>query len=437
MRRVPKPGGPSAVAALACVAALLLGAASAKAKPGDLDSSFGTKGRLVTSFARGSDDRATGVVVQPNGKIVAGGSSGGRFALTRYKPRGTLDRRFGSGGKVTTRVHGLSEAGGLARGKEGKIVVVGSAEGMFAVARYRRNGSLDRAFGHRGKLTTDFGPGEDAAFAVGLQRDGKIVAAGRAEKGAEFGTDFALARYRTNGELDPSFGAGGKVTTDFGGFEESVRGLAVQRDGKIVAAGWSGSGGTTLVALARYNRDGSLDTEFDLNGKVKTPAGGAWSVAVQPDGKIVLAGWAGAPEGFAVMRYKANGSIDRSFGKRGIAKNRVSDHADDVAVQPGGKIVAVGTYCCRARRSSFAVVRYRRDGSLDKSFGSHGIVTTAIGKRAPRETAGSVARAVVVGPGGKVTVAGYAWKSKIRRFDFALARYLGRGVSRLRPKAHH
>ncbi len=224
---------------------------------GSLDPTFSTDGKVTTDFAGGFDE-AFAVALQPDGKIVAAGgavvgSSPFDFALTRYNPDGSLDPTFGTDGKATTDFGGTDEALAMALQPDGKIVAAGQAfTGSspdfavdFAVARYNPDGSLDSTFGTGGKVTTDFA-GFDAARAVALQPNGKIVAAG----GSSF--DFAVARYKKHGSLDPSFGPGGKVTTDFASSTDVARAVALQPDGKIVAAGDAATGTSFDFALARY-----------------------------------------------------------------------------------------------------------------------------------------------------------------------------------------
>jgi uncharacterized delta-60 repeat protein len=171
------------------------------------------------------------------------------------------------------------------------------------------SGALDASFGANGKVTTDFASVFDQALSIAPQPDGKIVAAGAAWSGA--GYDFALARYNRDGLPDDSFGVNGKVTTDFAGSTDMALSVAAQPDGKIVAAGFASvSGAGFNFALARYNRDGSLDDSFGVAGKVTTDFAGyidqARSVALQPDGKIVAAGYAAinGAQDFALARYE-------------------------------------------------------------------------------------------------------------------------------------
>src|SRR5262249_51395919 len=175
----------------------------------------------------------------------------------------------------------------------------------FAVARYNADGTLDTTFSFDGKVTTDFG-GDDRAFSVAIQADGKIVVAGASLTNP--GDDFALARYNPDGSLDAGFGTGGKVTTAFGSGLDHANACTIQADGKIVAVGADGGD----FALARYNSDGSLDGTFGTGGKVTTDFGGqleeAFGVAMQADGKIVAAG--AAAGGFALARYYPDGHLD-------------------------------------------------------------------------------------------------------------------------------
>jgi uncharacterized delta-60 repeat protein len=294
----------------------LAAAAPARAKAGDLDPSFGTGGKVTTDLT-GSEDNANGLVIQPDGKLVAAGGAGPGtsrdFGLARYRRNGTLDPSFGTGGLVTTDFFGFTDAAqALVRQPDGKLVAAGAAFSTdtfnfdFALARYHPNGTLDASFGTGGKVTTDLtGGGEDVAFALALQADGNLVAAGGR------GGDFALTRYHTDGTLDTSFGTGGKVTTDFVGGDDIVFALAVRPHGKLVAAGRAFTGASEDYALARYQPNGTPDPTFGSGGKVTTDFNGGFDQAldlvVQTDGKLVTAGQVGAPtvEDFGLARYRA------------------------------------------------------------------------------------------------------------------------------------
>ncbi|HSH60677.1 MAG TPA: hypothetical protein VK988_13760 [Acidimicrobiales bacterium] len=246
------------------------------------------------------------------------------FLLVRYNLNGTLDPTFGSGGAVRTNFGPTraqaARANALVIQDNGAIVAAGSTGGDFALARYNADGGLDTAFDGDGKVTTDF-ENVDAAFALAIQAEAnsfKIVAAGTGKDGG----DFALARYNPDGGLDPSFDGDGKLTTDLGSSRDQANGLVVQPDGKLVAAGGNALGGASAAdfALARYNPDGGLDPSFDGDGKVTTDFFGRGDVlralAIQPDGKLVAAGEANSVgpsfdrTDFALARYL--GSSDTS-----------------------------------------------------------------------------------------------------------------------------
>ena len=188
---------------------------------------------------------------------------------------------------------------------DGKVILAGQAyigAGLdFALVRYNSNGTLDTSFATGGKVTTnfgsDFGFDNDGANSIAVQPDGRIVAVGQARVARGFG--FALVRYNSNGTLDACFGSGGIVTTDFGVLEQGFSSagasdIAVQLDGKIVVTGRAYLDGEFRSALAQYDRTGALDTSFGTGGKATNifggDADGVSSVAVQPDGKIVVAG---------------------------------------------------------------------------------------------------------------------------------------------------
>ena len=290
------------------------------------------------------------------------------FAVVRYNTDGSLDTTFSSDGIVTTAVGSLNDTGrSVVVQSDGKILVVGSSENLtdsdFAVVRYNTDGSLDTTFSSDGKVTTAIGLDNDNANAVVLQSDGKIVIAG-----ISFGTFevFAVVRYNTDGSLDTTFSSDGKVTTAIGSRQDQARSVVVQSDGKIVAAGLSDNGSNYDFAVIRYASDGSLDTTFSGDGKLTTAVGIgidiANSVVMQSDGKIVAAGYSYnvSSEDFAVVRYNSDGSLDTTFSGDGIVTTAVgagSDFGYAVAMQSDGKIVVAG-YSYSGTKYDFAVVRY-------------------------------------------------------------------------------
>ncbi|MFJ5549166.1 delta-60 repeat domain-containing protein [Streptomyces sp. NPDC093225] len=228
---------------------------------------------------------------------------------------------------------GFDAAHAVAVQSDGKIIAVGGGTYEpptatdFALARYTADGSPDATFGAGGKVTTDFGGGSEAAFAMALQADGKIIAAGSRSTN-EGGGEFALARYTADGSLDTTFGAGGRVTTAFGGDFAQAFAMRLQADGKIVAVGHSGTFGSVDFALARYDTDGGLDAGFGAGGTVTTDIGGAFdsarAAALQADGKIIAAGYGGSAgtDDFALVRYDTDGAPDTTFGTDGRVLTR-------------------------------------------------------------------------------------------------------------------
>jgi uncharacterized delta-60 repeat protein len=345
-------------------------AAARYAADGHLDSAFDSDGKVVTAVGA-LPDVASSVALQSDGKILAAGyshnGSNTDFALVRYNTNGSLDTGF-SGDGITTTGLGSSHDSGMcvAVQADGKILVAGhtytGSYSDFGLVRFSSNGSLDSSFSGDGKVTTSFDMSNDFVGGLVVQTDGKIIVAGTASIGNVY--DFALARYNSDGSLDTSFDGDGKVTTDFGFGSELGSAIALQSDGKIVVAGWTGSGD---FAIARYSPDGSLDTTFDGDGKVTSDLGGSevgTGIAIQSDGKVIVSGSSGGQ--FALARYNSNGSLDATFDGDGKVVTAFGGGDTEVAVQPDGKIVVVGT----VTGSDIALARYNADGSLDLSFDS-------------------------------------------------------------------
>ena len=290
-------------------------------------------------------------------------------------------------------------------------------------------GDLDPIFGAGGKVTSSVGGKDDISYSVALQLDGKIIVAGYMVNSGNT-ADFALARYTASGAPDTGFGNGGKVTTDFAGKDDFGYSVALQPDGKIVVAGFAtnASGGTDF-AMARYTTAGVLDTGFGTGGKVTTDFAGkndfGSSLALQPDGKIIVAGYtinATDNANFALARYTASGVLDTGFGTGGkVTTGFGTGNAVGfgVALQADGKILVTG-YSDLNSTISFALARYTASGAQDAGFGTGGRVTTSFGD-------GSVGYSVAVQPDGKIVVAG-ASTSSSGNYSFSLARYSAGGI---------
>jgi uncharacterized delta-60 repeat protein len=331
---------------------------------GSLDSTFGSGGIVNASFSGLSIGTLTGLALQSNGSIVVAGSgsngAANQFLVARFGSAGVLDSSFGTGGDTLSTFAGYSSssAAGLAIQPNGSIVVAGwvsnaSSEAM-AVARYTSAGVLDTSFGTNGEIVTGFAAYSYASVAaVALQSDGKIVVAGNASTGSSGG--FALARYTTAGALDSSFGSSGEVVTNFAGASTaSAGGVAIQPNGYIVAVGGANEPSGNSVALARYTPAGALDASFGNSGEVISTFPGygiaaASGVALQSDGKIITAGYAGnvgTNTSFGVARYTTGGTLDSTFGSGGQTVTSFSGYpyaqALAVAIQPDSNIVAAG-----------------------------------------------------------------------------------------------
>jgi uncharacterized delta-60 repeat protein len=412
---------------------------------GDLDPSFGMGGRVISDFGH-TDNQAFGMIVQPDGKIVVAGyginslTHGFDFLVARYNSSGSLDTGFGSGGKVYTDFFGSQElAYAVGIQLDGKIVAAGYiGDGLggsdFAIARYNPDGSLDSSFGNGGKTTTSIG-NRDEAYGLVIQPDGKIIIAGDTDVSRL--PDFALVRYNSDGSLDPSFGSGGKVVTDWFGDTDIALAVALDSKGRVIAAGYTGQSiqTSTDFGVVRYNPNGSLDQNFGSHGKASTDFFGredeGRDLAIQPDDKIVVTGYASLPperRDFALVRYNTNGSLDSGFGAGGKLTTAITsrfDQSEAIAIQPNGKILVGGTAsnADSPTGKDFALVRYNANGSLDQAFGSGGKVTTDFSKRLDE------GQAIALQPDNKILLAGFSFNtSGGTGDDIILARYTNDGI---------
>jgi uncharacterized delta-60 repeat protein len=364
---------------------------------------------------------------------------------------GSLDTSFGTGGIVVTDYlydysgdyySAYNEIYAIAIQQDGKIVVAGYADVSgstgedFIVARYNTDGSLDTTFGTGGFVLTDFDNKYDQAYALAIQNDGKIVVAGLTDRGGN--QKFAVARYTAAGELDNSFGTDGKVTVEISTtqFYDYAYALAIQSDGKIVVAGYSYDGSKNVFAIVRLNADGTLDNTFDGdsgigNGIVTTAFtshASASAIGIQADGKIIVAGNThyNGKECFALVRYNANnGTLDTSFDNDGKVITEFGSNpasASSLALQADGKIVVAGTSSNSVApgESNFALARYTTNGALDSTFGNNGIMETYMGG-----VDNAYCNAMKIQADGKIVVGGYAKKDSIQ--NFAILRYTASG----------
>jgi uncharacterized delta-60 repeat protein len=344
-------------------------------RDGELDPGFSGDGRKIirrwsdpSLYGRGE---ARAVAIQPDGGIVAVGRAGLNFAVARFNRDGELDRTFGTGGKVVVeipRAYGpFTGAFDVALQPDGKIVVVGGWSGM-ALLRFLPDGTPDPSFGQDGRVT-ESGVPSVAATAVALQLDGKIVVSG---------PRWVLARFLLDGSLDPAFGDGGvqeRAPFPDGPPLASVyaNDVGLDADGNMVVAGSGGGGRLYAFGVARYLPNGSLDSGFGDGGGAHVRlehyshiGDFGTALALQPNRRMVVAGTAdfrGGNPRFGVARFMSDGALDRAFGTNGSTitgfpttvgtSTYRSGSAEDVALQPDGKIVVVGT-----TGNDFALARY-------------------------------------------------------------------------------
>jgi uncharacterized delta-60 repeat protein len=355
-------------------------------KDGLLDTSFGDGGKKVINFLSSADEnRATCMTVEADGSVIVAGFT--RFqdgdidaAVLRLTSAGQLDPSFGAGGEEI--INSFNFATAVAVEADGSVVVAGAsltATGYhFAVAHLTGAGQLDPSFGANGTQFIDFGLPNNVATGVAVGADGSVVVAGYAGSSYYTVGDFmAVARLTSAGQLDPSFGVGGKKTFDFGSSHCAANGVALQPDGSVILAGYTSDGTLTDVAVARLTSAGQLDPTFGVGGEqtfgflaqgLESPTSSANGVAVAPDGGVIVAGATYNFEpgyDFAVARLTNAGQLDPSFGSGGMVTTSfgVRDSANAVALQADGRVVAAGQTGAddSGATNDFAVARYLGD----------------------------------------------------------------------------
>ena len=398
----------------------------AVAAPGSLDAFFSDDG-IQTVFPNGAV--AYAVAIDHHGRIVLAGatlSDDPDIALARFTPGGALDPSFGQAGKVRTDLGADDYAFDLAIQDDGGIIVVGErrarATDRVVVQRYRPNGTLDPGFADAGTALTGFGRRFQSASAVAITPEGRIVVAGFTSNGTT--SRSALARYLSDGSLDRGFGGDGRVTVDVSRSGERFTDVVARPDGRIVAAGWGELSLVPAFDAVGLTRDGRLDETFGDDGvariDVAPGADRALAVALQGDGKVVIAGAvsAGGRDEWGVIRLGPHGHVDPTFGDLGRVVSHFGpgyDEADAVAVQPNGRIVV----CGRIRtdvHDDIGLLRLKTGGRHDRTFGAGGRVLTDVGGGA------DAARDLAIQANGKIVVAGEASVDRVKRF--LVARYL-------------
>ncbi|MCX7997609.1 MAG: delta-60 repeat domain-containing protein [Leptospiraceae bacterium] len=366
---------------------------------------------LLLGAASGSSGASASNITLSDSTTTPLNQSGANNSPTPYSLQGTLDPSFGSGGiaSITSQNYDFFVNSGTIA-SDGKILIVGSDTSKFVLLKLNSNGSVDTSFGSGGVVTTNF-VSNDNGFDI-VAKDSNVFAVG----GANSNQAFAIANYSlSNGNLINSFGTSGKampVTNSNGAVAFAVQ---IQSDGKILLAGSEVPMATyDQITVVRLNSNGSLDTSFGSGGKVNINYGNpsyAYSMAIQSDGKILVAGERYTPTGseFALVRFNSNGTLDNSFGSSGTAQHPPSffsgayNRANSLLVRSDGKILVAGYVDTTPRK--MAIVRYNSNGTVDSSFGTGGITESSIG------AGNSEINSIALEQTGKILAAGKAYSS--------------------------
>lgn len=406
---------------LVAIVATAAASTPAAAVPGTLDRSFSIDGR-VTTFPQGAT--AWAVAIDAKGRIVVAGTTleaDSDVALARFRPNGNLDPDFGGGdGRVTTDLGGTDFGSDLALGPNGRIVVVGQrvrpSGSRMAVVAYGPRGRLDPDFSRDGIAFVGFDNELQAANAVAVGANGKIVVGGSTSNG--LASRWALARLEPRGVRDRGFGGDGRVTLDVSPSSETINDLEIVAGGRVVAVGPAESALTPRYAIARFRISGAPDRAFGNRGvKITDVANGAdtpYGVSEQEDGRLLVVGHvadAGQAD-WGVLRFGPKGRLDDTFHGDGIRILRFGPEyelAQAGAVQANGRIVVVG----RIRRNDddqFGIVRLKTNGHYDRSFSDDGRLIVDF------DGGSDTARDVTLQANGRIVVAGEAWDRGRRRF---------------------
>ncbi|MBY0279103.1 hypothetical protein K2Z84_27535 [Candidatus Binatia bacterium] len=413
--------------------ALALLPSIARAVSVDLDPAFGSGGKRLLALSPSSGtDEAFAMTLDDEGRIlVAGYSSGPRqqMAVARLDASGALDPSFGGVGYVKLDVGVRARAQAIALQPDGRIVVAGfavllpSGIEQFVAARLLDDGTLDPEFGEGGVVSTSFGTRDARAAAVALQPDdGAVVVAGWSRNTAN--RDLAVVRYGASGALDPTFGKGGKAIFAVGLNNDEVTAVAVQPDGRIVLAGYASDGSTFDFLAGRLTPTGAADPTFNGGGfrRVSTSEGveQANALLLASDGGIVLAGQSkvSGTLRFALARVDGAGALDPSFGNGGVVTTPIGELAEGKALVPlsRGRLLVAGRARMPGGKLQFAAARYLASGALDTTFGTGGHVLVQLGNR------NDEGYAAAVDDGGAILLAGTARTGGDA--DFGLARLL-------------
>ena len=394
-----------------------------------LDPAFNGNGRVLIPIP-GSSQIAREVAIQPDGKLLITGydnwqTSNNDVILARVNPDGSMDKTFGAGGKVITALTPGDDAGyAVAVQPDGKIVVAGlTQEGGGAVAmvmRYNADGSLDATFGNHGVVTTNFQPKNSWFLSVAVLDDGRILASGSVNSDDR---GFLLARFKPNGDPDPTLGGHGVVTATLPGGDLNGWDMAIQPDGKVVLGGYfTTNGDNSDLALMRFNVDGSLDAGFGSHGVVTQDISAvdyAYGVVVQSDGKIVLGGRVDRTG--LLARYNSDGSYDNSFGNDAHAnyvQTSVPGYGSASFIEIARRAddgIAAATLFSSGKPPVAGITLFDRAGRPDMRIAPGGVITTTNDGHLASDYA------ILVQPDQKIVLAGHVDMDDTQAYDYDLA----------------
>lgn len=402
---------------------------------GTLDNTFGTVGKVITTF-EGFDASVQSVLVQPDKKIVAGGNvsknAKSQFSLARYKNDGSLDVTFGNLGLVIAVYPEQMVLSAIVLQSDGKIIAGGNlynptfSISHFVLLRFDSNGVLDGTFGTDGRVVTNFSDKLDRMTSLIVQSDDKIIASGATSDDISY-SDFAMARYNSDGSEDLGFGNNGRTVTSLRVWDFGYA-ITLQDDNKIIVSGATSNefnpdfGFNYDFAVLKYDKYGVLDSTFGSGGSITigVPEANekALCVKVAPDGKINIAGEHHILK-YSIMLVQIlnNGDLDTSFGTNGVVTTDLSNQfLESVAIQPDGKILATEYNstggCCGAE---IKLIRLLANGNFDATFGTDGIVTTDFSNE------NSQANSIVIQEDGKIVIGGISGNQI--QSNYGLARF--------------
>lgn len=406
--------------------------------PGALDSTFSTDGKLRIDFNGSYETGVSLLSLPDGKTVIGGATylnGDYDYTLVKLTQNGTYDSTFGTNGITITRLAGTADfMTNMELQPDGKILCTGycnsCSQHYWYVLRYHANGVIDSSFGTNGISTsfksTSFGGAAD----IEVLPDSSILLCGHMN--TPQGYQMTVVKLESNGRVDSTFGTVGAVVPYFGYFQCSASRMQIV-NGKILLAGVAENNMITNrnFALVQLQASGLRDSTFGTNGVVITDFDSLneniMQIAIQPDGKIVAAGMTGyINTNFAMARYHANGSIDSSFGINGLVENNISQYSDyitDVVLQPDGKIVVGARTDNNLQQPhnsnpiDFIVARYTSAGVFDNTFGTNGRVVTNFG------TFNTAMNRIALAPNNKLVVVGSGFDNTLQTTDMLVARY--------------